>query len=187
MGIGDVIWTRKTGSQPGCLFFAFGDHLNFDGITVSISPKSFFFLVYLNLERKTVSILLDTFFFWRSPMFGHENRLNLINDRSKSGSRSFGVVFSLQNSPPLMQIPRYAPVRDQLFEDRSTRSQEQEWTRPRTWASRPRPSTLKCVIKAKDVFEDSTFGNDQLICKIVDLWSQIFLKNKYLQPVQKYF
>ena len=33
-------------------------------------------------------------------MFGHENRLNLINDRSKSGSRSFGVVFSLQNSPP---------------------------------------------------------------------------------------
>ena len=39
------------------------------------------------------------FFFWRSPKFGQKNRLNLIYDRLKPGSRSFDVVFSLQNSP----------------------------------------------------------------------------------------
>ena len=31
-----------------------------------------------------------------------------------------------------------------------------EASRPRTWPSRPRPRTSKCVLKAKDVLEDST-------------------------------
>ena len=39
-------------------------------------------------------------FFWRSPKFGQKNRLNLSEDRSKCGSRSFDVVSSLQNSTP---------------------------------------------------------------------------------------
>ena len=73
-------WDQKTGLQPGWRpFFFFGDHPN--------------------LKRKTVSISVKTFFFWRSPKFRQKNRLNLIADRSKSGSRLFDVVSSLQNSP----------------------------------------------------------------------------------------
>ena len=72
--------SRKIWFQPGWRPFYFGDHLN--------------------LERKTVWISVKTFYFWRSPKFGHKNRLNLNEDQPKSGSRSFDVVSSLQNSPP---------------------------------------------------------------------------------------
>ena len=43
---------------------------------------------------------MKNFFVWIPPVFGHNNRLNLIEDRLKSGSIFFDVVSSLQNSPP---------------------------------------------------------------------------------------
>ena len=46
----DVIWSRKTGFQPGWRPF-FWDHLNRK--TVSISVKTFFFWDHLNLGSKT--------------------------------------------------------------------------------------------------------------------------------------
>ena len=42
----------------------------------------------------------EDLFFGRSPHFGRKIRLYLIKDRLKSGSRSFDVFSSLQNSPP---------------------------------------------------------------------------------------
>ena len=74
----DLMWfrifTRKTGFQP-CW-------------------RPFFW------TEKPSQVLWRPFFLWRSPIFGHKNLLNLIQDRSKSWSRSFDVVSSLQNSPP---------------------------------------------------------------------------------------
>ena len=41
-----------------------------------------------------------------------------------------------------------------------------EASRPKTWPSRPRPRTSKCVLEAKDVFEDSTSGHDSQYQKL---------------------
>ena len=60
------------------------------------------------LRPDKLSLAEDRFFFLTSPKFGQKNRLNLSEDRLKSGSRSFDVAHSLQNSPPF-QIPGYAP------------------------------------------------------------------------------
>ena len=59
------------------------------------------------------------FFFWRPFQFGQKNWLNLMKDRSKPGLRLFDVVSSLQNSPPPMQIPGYAPYNHQDTWDQS--------------------------------------------------------------------
>ena len=80
------------------------DQKNFFSLSQELRPFFFFFFLgdHLKLDRKTVPILVKTFFLGggRSPYFGQKNRLNLIKDRSKSRSRSFDVVSSLQNSPP---------------------------------------------------------------------------------------
>ena len=73
--------------------------------------------------EKSVSISVKTFFFWRSPVFGRKirlnfqfwpknpsqfriNRLNLIQEQWKFGSRSLTVVSLFQKSPrpPFFQI-----------------------------------------------------------------------------------
>ena len=93
----DVISNKKTGFQLGWRLFCWG---------------------HVNLNWKSVPISVDTFIFcWRSPIFGDKNRLNSIEDRLKSRSRSFDVASSLQNTPPTLQIPGYAP--DLIFEQKS--------------------------------------------------------------------
>ena len=60
----DVIWTRKLGCN-------LAEDLSF----------SFFFGDHLNLERKTVSITVKTFFFFlRSPKSGEKNRFDFKKD-----------------------------------------------------------------------------------------------------------
>ena len=89
----DEILSRKSGFQPvGGPFFE--DHFILDGKTVSIWEKTFF-----GGRRGEITL------YWT------ENRLNLIKDQSKSGSRLFDSVSSLQNSPTPspMQIPGYEP------------------------------------------------------------------------------
>ena len=74
--------------------------------------KTLFFLLFFKspeFGQKKVPISVKTFFFWRSSEFGLKNRLTLSEDQRKSGSRSFDVASSLQNSPLPMQIPGYAP------------------------------------------------------------------------------
>ena len=83
----DMIWTTKCGSH-------------------------FFFRGHTNLEKNLN--FGENLFFWKSPKYEQKNRLNLLEDQSKSGSRLFDFVFSPQNSPPPMQIPGcatgYAPL-----------------------------------------------------------------------------
>ena len=108
----DVILTRKTRLQTGWrpfflfLSFCFGDHLNLERITVSISAAFFFLEITWIWRKQTSQFQWRPFFifFLRSPTFGEKTRLNLTGDQSKCGSRLFDIVSSLQNSPP-MQIP----------------------------------------------------------------------------------
>ena len=60
-------------------------------------------------EKNSLNFGEDLFLGEGLPIFRHKNRLNPIEHRSKSGSRSFNVVSNPQNSPPL-HIPGYAPA-----------------------------------------------------------------------------
>ena len=84
--------------------------------------------------EKFVSISVKTFFFFlRSPVFGRKNhlnfgfrpknpsqfrinRLNLIQEQWKFGSRLLTVVSLFQNSPPLFRNPGYALGWDYRYE-----------------------------------------------------------------------
>ena len=55
------------------------------------------------------STWLKTFFFLKSPTFGQKNRLNLSEDRSKSGSRSLMLLPVSKTAPSPLQIPVCAP------------------------------------------------------------------------------
>ena len=74
-------------------------------------PSFFFFFPIWRSSKvgqKNRLNLSEELFFLSSPKCGQKNQLNLSEDRSKFGSRSFEVVSSLQNSPPLL-IRGYAP------------------------------------------------------------------------------
>ena len=80
-----------------------------EGLAVIWTGKlEFFFLTSPKVAPKNQLDFGEDLFFWRSPEFGRKNRLNLIKARLKSGSKSFNVFSSFQNSPPV-QIPGYAP------------------------------------------------------------------------------
>ena len=97
------------------LFFLFGDHLNLDRKTVSISAKTFFlFGDHLNLDRKNVSILAKTFFLF---FFGR-NHLNLagkttsisVKTNQNLGQDRVILCLASKRPPPPIHIPGYATV-----------------------------------------------------------------------------
>ena len=61
-----------------------------------------------------------------------------------------------------------------------------EASRPRTWPSRPRPRTSKCVLEAKDVLEDPTSSHDHICLSwstpetSLKLYENLFLENIWI-------
>ena len=55
-----------------------------------------------------------------------------------------------------------------------------EASRPRTWPSRPRPRTSKCVLEAKDVLENSTSDFHSL--RMGSLEKDCFISKVFVQP-----
>ena len=108
---------------------------SWEGVAVIRPEEPFEFPIS---AEKSVSILVKTFFFifyfifWRSPVFGPKNRsnfrfrpknssqfwinrLNLIQEQWKFGSKSLTMVSLFQKSPPPFRNPGYAPVTQRLL------------------------------------------------------------------------
>ena len=75
------------------------------------------------------------------------------SEENKKGARKFSAKFlAFSNKISTVQKTVLSSSRGQ------GNFRGLEALRPRTWPSRPRPRTSKCVLEAKDVLKDSTSG-----------------------------